>query len=565
MKNTAAILLAAALALAACNKDEVIETQAKTAPVITLDSETAIYTVKTGRELTVNPTYKNAEGALFEWTVDGRIAGREPSLTFTAEQEGKVFVTLRVSNRYGTDEEELRIDVVALEVPEISLPGSEEGFKILIGRELALSPQVAQTSIPTAYTWSLDGRDVSHDKDYTFVAAEKGEHTLRFETSNEDGSDAVQFTVAACTADELPFEWTFPQTRYHLSLGRTLRLLPLDIANDFDVTYAWTVAGPGGSDAEPVQEGADPLLAFTPEAQGLYTVTVTAKSAYIGEVSQELTVEVCPPEGTYKRPAGTDSDPKGVQVYELVAAPGQFVRQITSGTSMQDACAAAAKVFTAGTGYISLGGFGGYVVVGFDHSIENRGGYDFAVSGNAFANSSEPGIVWVMQDENGDGLPNDTWYELKGSEYGKAETATDYAVTYYRPKTDGMPVDWKDNRGGSGTLDLNPHWPSWVDADRYTLRGTRLAARNSGGGTNWSNGSYDWGYADNYSKTDMLTHDSYNYFRISDAVTFDGKDANLHYIDFVKVQNGVNAQSGWLGELSTEVCGFLDYNLQQTK
>lgn len=31
-----------------------------------------------------------------------------------------------------------------------------------------------------------------------------------------------------------------------------------------------------------------------------------------------------------------------------------------------------------------LGSFGGYVIVGFDHSIPNKGGYDFAIQGNAF-------------------------------------------------------------------------------------------------------------------------------------------------------------------------------------
>ena len=59
----------------------------------------------------------------------------------------------------------------------------------------------------------------------------------------------------------------------------------------------------------------------------------------------------------------------------------------------------------------------------------------------------------------------------------------------------------------------------------------------------------------------MITNDGNNYFKISDAVTYDGKPANLKYIDFIKVQVGVNAQSGWLGEISTEVLGFTDYNL----
>ncbi len=64
-----------------------------------------------------------------------------------------------------------------------------------------------------------------------------------------------------------------------------------------------------------------------------------------------------------------------------------------------------------------------------------------------FDGSSEPGIVWVMQDENGDGLPNDTWYELRGSEYGKAETWQDYAVTYHKPTGIQLPTPWTDNHG----------------------------------------------------------------------------------------------------------------------
>ena len=72
--------------------------------------------------------------------------------------------------------------------------------------------------------------------------------------------------------------------------------------------------------------------------------------------------------------------------------------------------------------------------MGFDHSIDNsssgyKGGYNFSITGNAFKGSSDPGIVYVMQDTNGNTLPDDEWYELKGSEYGKEETVQEYAVT----------------------------------------------------------------------------------------------------------------------------------------
>lgn len=93
--------------------------------------------------------------------------------------------------------------------------------------------------------------------------------------------------------------------------------------------------------------------------------------------------------------------------------------------------------------HVSLGSFGGYIIVGFDHSIPNSGNqYDFCVQGNAFDGSSEPGIVWVMQDINGNGLPDDEWYELKGSEAGKEETIQNFEVTYYRPEgKNGCPMD----------------------------------------------------------------------------------------------------------------------------
>ena len=38
---------------------------------------------------------------------------------------------------------------------------------------------------------------------------------------------------------------------------------------------------------------------------------------------------------------------------------------------------------------------------------------------------------------------------------------------------------------------------------------------------------------------------------------------DLQYIDFIKVQTGVNSKAGWLGEVSTEVSGFEDLNISR--
>ena len=274
-------------------------------------------------------------------------------------------------------------------------------------------------------------------------------------------------------------------------------------------------------------------------------------------------------------------------VFEYTPAPGQFINETQTGgfdgsqTTPEAAAAYAAQRMKDGI-WVSLGGFGGYIVVGFDHSIDNTGGYDFGVKGNSFKGSSEPGIVWVMQDENGNGLPDETWYELAGSETGKPETIQNYSVTYYRPSEPHKPVQWTDSEGNSGQIDYlmayhrqEYYYPLWIEEDSYTLTGTCLKARNydtSGKGTYWVNEEYDWGYVDNFSPIDRLTNESNanadvnaNYFKISNAIDANGNKVDLKYIDFIKVQVGVNTKSGWLGEVSTEVFGFFDYSMIQAE
>ncbi|MBR5611965.1 MAG: hypothetical protein IKW43_02355 [Bacteroidaceae bacterium] len=270
-------------------------------------------------------------------------------------------------------------------------------------------------------------------------------------------------------------------------------------------------------------------------------------------------------------------------VFEYTPAPGQFINETKTGgftgeETTPEAAIAYATQRMKDDAFVSLGGFGGYMVVGFDHSIDNTGNYDFGIKGNSFKGSSEPGIVWVMQDENGNGKPDDTWYELKGSETGKETTVRNYAVTYYRPSEPQQPVQWTDSEGNSGEVDYlkqfhtqDYYYPAWITDDSYTLTGTCVEARNydqSGNGTYWVQAEYDWGYADNFSEIDRLSNDgnanaaaNAHYFKISNAIDDKGNPVDLKYIDFIKVQTACNTKSGWLGENSTEVFGFFDYSM----
>ena len=119
------------------------------------------------------------------------------------------------------------------------------------------------------------------------------------------------------------------------------------------------------------------------------------------------------------------------RVWEYCPAPGQFVNSMPEYEQGDDANDMRMKAEEAiadnNQGMISLGGWGGYVVFGFDHMIINvPNAKDLLVLGNAFEGAAEPGIVMVSYDANGNGKPDDEWYELAGSEYSNPQTIHDF-------------------------------------------------------------------------------------------------------------------------------------------
>ena len=280
------------------------------------------------------------------------------------------------------------------------------------------------------------------------------------------------------------------------------------------------------------------------------------------------------------------------RVWEYCPAPGQFVNELPEYEDGDDANMMRLKAEEAiadnNQGMITLGGWGGYVTFGFDHMVENvPGEYDFIVLGNAFysatseerpGGSCEPGIVLVSYDANGNGRPDDEWYELAGSEYNSPETWHNYQVTYRRPDAGHVPtpsvvtpvltdttyIPWHDNRGNSGfmnqlTYHTQSYYPEWIAADSLTFTGSRLADNyedTSGEGTYYILYAYPWGYADNHPNNNDKAK-----LKIDWAVRADGSSANLPGIHFVRVYTAVHQQCGWIGETSTEILGATDLHM----
>ena len=598
MKKLASLstLLFILFTFTACSSDNNDPSPSQSKPEILLSSG-AKFTLKIGKAFTYTPTVKNASEATYKWTMNDKEIGNTQTLNYTFTSEGSYYINLKVTNSAGSDEEEILVTVTSLAPPIISLSIPEEGFYALPYTDYTFRPTIQNKDV-NGFTcsWSLNGNVVSNDSIYTFNQSKKGSYTINITASNEDGENHLEFKVNIL--ESLPYGVIFDKLSYfsettdrNTFIGRPVYITPT-IENFSNPTYQWVVNG------DTIANANSETLKFTPDKAGDYLIKVcvhepSKKSPSVSGMietgnitfTNQIMVHAYDNEASALRPISSSSSKKQNNVYEYVPAPGQFIgdtelagftgNEITKNTANSYALARLNK-----TSYVSLGGFGGYIIVGFDHSImASTNEYDFTIQGNAYASphkgrdgNSEPGIVWVMQDVNGNGLPDDEWYELKGSETGNKNTIQNYAVTYYKPNGTNANVEWKDSEGNSGTIDYNAYhrqssyYPAWISVSSYTLKGTRLEARNYVEDNLYINPAYEWGYADNLG-SDAISgsndgSNQVNGFKISNAVNPDGSAIKLKYIDFIKVQTGLNVKNGPLGEVSTEVFSFTDYSMK---
>jgi hypothetical protein len=293
--------------------------------------------------------------------------------------------------------------------------------------------------------------------------------------------------------------------RYTVTQGRTLVIAPVLWRIPASATFQWTVDSASSGSFWTVN---GEFLTFNSGTQaGDHNVTVTAYSGGTPIATASTTVEC----------VNDSSPPSEDREYSNGGiAPGQFIDPNWG---------------------LSLGGYGGSTV--FSRTFSNITGDDFRIDGNAWGAWIEPGIIWVMKDENKNGKADDTWYELKGN---TEELASEipltrrYALTYHRSGA------WENSLGEYGTLGSMQKSPLWMP-DPVTFAGTRIDLSRCSTEDHYR----VRGYVD--------TGD--NLFDISDAIQVDGTPVSppLDRIDFIMVQTGEHVYDGTFGEKSTEMPG----------
>ncbi|HBO25490.1 MULTISPECIES: hypothetical protein [Culturomica] len=370
------------------------------------------------------------------------------------------------------------------------------------------------------------------------------------------------------------------------------RLVLTNAPEGEDVVWQWSMES-APSEIYSLTAATSREAVFLAGLPGTYKLKVTATK---GEESQTGNISV-----TVKKSIA-EASPYIAKIYDFLPAVGQFTNDLpayTEGDTREDIITKVEGYLVGkeNGGMVSLGGFGGYIVFGFDHTVVNvKGKRDIRILGNAFGSnanprpdapfggSCEPGIIVVSYDKNGNGLPDDEWYEIAGSAYQTAEneawypffleagkdvrTIRNYEITYHRPVSEEVAdeyIYWEDNQGNSGYKAKNmfhrqSYFPAWVNEDRLTFSGTRLPENGldeSGAGNYFVLYAFRYGYADNYPNTDDESA-----IDLAWAVDADGNPVELPGIDFVKVYCGVNQENGWLGECSTEVAGAVDLHVK---
>lgn len=384
--------------------------------------------------------------------------------------------------------------------------------------------------------------------------------------------------MTACQPD-IPMVSSGLNDSYSIARMQALRLCPEFLGEQ----YLWTMPDAHGNDSIVATTRDYTFISVHPGIYRLRLSIVDDTNPFV----HDMVIAVWDEEVAYSRYIS--------RVYEYCPAPGQYVGEIPryEEGDTQETMRAKAEEYIRGTNddLISLGGFGGYVTFGFDHSVVNvPDSADFKILGNAFyasselnpvnpnsGGSAEPGIVMVSIDINGNGVPDDEWYELAGSEYRGTMTQHNYTITYYRtplnheatPRpgtgvTDSTYIAWSDNLGGNGYIERNTfhtqeYYPQWVEVDQITFSGTRLpnnAEDVMGDASLYLLHAYEWGYADNHPN-----NSDKSCFDIEWAVDSAGNNVSLPYIDFVRVYTGVNQQCGRIGEISTEICRAEDLHV----
>ena len=422
--------------------------------------------------------------------------------------------------------------------PDIS--GMETADYVLnIGDKLTLAPNITNLK-GNDYGWYVNEKKVANATiDYTFTATTPGTYIVVFKASNKGGAGEKVFKILV----EKEIAIAFENTNMTTPKLKVLEIKPNITGPDRkDYEYEWAIGE--------FVIGKEGTLDFIELKPGDYNLTLkvsAGKQSAVGTCKvkvEDAEYNVSPitffdfrsaPGNNWLQVAGQAGN-VGYPPVEILAPYNEFIAKATENLRK-----------TKRMGFY-LNSWGSYVMLGFDHSIINiplKTDLKVSVDGYGYPNLLS---VYVAQDKNKNGKPDDEWFEIKNVDYGN-ETVKDYERTYTLLKLSAEDVgnnkvlvkykdEWVDNQvdennqKGKGGFDYEYTFdnPSYGLFPGYYLRKDKIEYYEG-----WPKSFTLKGKLFNKKVQNSWASPAIS-VNINDAVNHRGEPANINYIDFVKVQ-----------------------------
>jgi len=243
----------------------------------------------------------------YEWTVDGKKTGAQPTFTWKAVGEGQHDVKAVVKGQSGLSAaHEWQVMIVAAPpppppatpaVPQNAAPRIAQRLpteRVVAAREgetvqfsaLALDPEGEEV----VYNWSVDGKRAAQGDRFTYAASVVGTHLVDLEVTDKGGlKDAFRWNVQVEAPPAAPRVTMYTPHAERLQLYSHLsRFFAVEVetpgAPESPIQYAWKIDGRSTAGRE--------LLEFKDQSPGQHEVEVTATGPSGASVTHRWVVEV---------------------------------------------------------------------------------------------------------------------------------------------------------------------------------------------------------------------------------------------------------------------------------
>jgi hypothetical protein len=247
------------------------------------------------------------ETLAYEWTVDGKKTGAQPTFTWKAQKEGKYRIKAIAKDQQGlTVAKEWQVVVVAPPsalpppaplVPENTAPHIAQRLpaeRIVAAREgevvqfsaLALDPDGEEVS----YGWLVDGQHAAQGDRFVYTAGAVGKHVIELKATDPGGlNDTFRWEVHVEAPPVAPrVVMHTPYEEWVLLYDHLSRFFAVEVEvpglPEAPIQYAWQIDGRLAGGRE--------LLEFKNQPPGQHEVTVTATGPSEASVTHRWVVDV---------------------------------------------------------------------------------------------------------------------------------------------------------------------------------------------------------------------------------------------------------------------------------